>query len=134
MKKYFNVIYEYRNFEKSIYRLIPGLKKRMEKELMDTHNLYANMSNNGVTERLNKEFDDLHPNYFEENKGKDYWDLTEYNQFMRDGWQREVVDKINKDQYTSLMEYRVGDEMQLIGSLRMDPKVEIEFYMKEADI
>lgn len=131
MEQYFEVIYKYSNFDKSFCRFIPGLKNVMEHELMLVYNIYANMCNDGVTENLNKEFDNLYPTYFEENKGKDVWDLIEYNQFMRDGWQERVVNDIN-DIRGNIMNYRLGDELQLIGSLKVDPKVEIEFYMKEA--
>lgn len=68
---------------------------------------------------------------------KDCWDLVEYNDYMRVGFQK-VADEINyffcKGNPNRIMTYRVGDEFQLIGILKMDPDVEIEFYMKEADI
>lgn len=132
MEKYYTIVFEYRNFENSVFRFIPKLKKRMESELFKMHNVYANMSNSGITDELNMEFKILYPHYFENNKGKDYWDLIEYNQFMQNGYNERIVKIINEDYPTSLMKYRVGDECQLIGMLRIDPKVEIEFYMKEA--
>lgn len=69
MEKFFKCFYEYRNFDKSIYRRVPGLKNRMEEELMTMHGIYADMCNNGVIDQLNKEFRNLNPNYFEEHNG-----------------------------------------------------------------
>ena len=99
---------------------------------MRVYNDYADMSNNGITEELNKEFNSLHPNYFEDNKGKDFWDLVEYNQFMKEGYTKRIIDVLNFSNASDLLEFKLGDELNLIGCLKRDPNVEIEFFMKEA--
>lgn len=131
MEKTFEIFYKFKNFDESIYRFIPGLKKRMQSELLDTYNIYADRTNQ-VIAKLNNEFENLYPNYFEENKGKDFYELKLYNNYMRLGFQK-VVDEINNENYDSLMAYKVGEELQLIGNLRHVPEIEIEFYMKELD-
>ena len=63
-KVYFNV----KNL--GLYGAIPGLKEAMQSELVRVYNLYADKTNSGVTDELNKEFDKLYPNYHEDNKDK----------------------------------------------------------------
>ena len=128
----FRVIFKFKGFEESLFRLVPGLKKAMQSELMRVYNDYVDMSNNGITDRLNKEFHDLHPNYFEDNKGKDFWDLVEYNQYMKDGYTKQIIDVLNFSNASDLLEFKLGDELNLVGCLKRDPNVEIEFFLKEA--
>lgn len=132
---YFEVHYELRNFKESFARFIPGLEKLMKEELMQTHNVYADLVNSDEGyAKLNKEWDELYPNYFEENKGKDWTELVEYNDFIREACTKQFINWINKQMTKNIMTYRLGDELQLIGCLKMDPKVEIEFWIKEAKI
>jgi len=132
---YFKVHYELRNFEKSFARFIPGLEKLMKEELMLTHNVYANLCNSDEGyAKFNKEWDELYPNYFEENKGKDWTEFVEYNDFIREACTKQFINWINKQMKRNIMTYKLGDELQLIGCLKIDPKVEIEFWMKEAKI
>ena len=134
-KLYFEVHYELRNFKESFARFIPGLEELMKKELMDTHNIYAKICNSDEGySKLNKKWDELHPNYFEENKGKDWTELVEYNNYIRTESQNNYVAWINKGMPENIMTYKLGDELQLIGCLKIDPKVEIEFWVKEAKI
>ena len=129
---YFETVFEIRNLEQSLCRFIPGLKDSMMNELIQTHNTYANLVNSDEGyDKLNKIWDELHPNYFEENKGKHWTELTEYNEFLRKECTSKFVNKINEQMSNNIMTYRIGDEAQLIGALKMDPKVEIEFWLKE---
>ena len=97
-----------------------------------THLIYANRINNGVTEKLNNEFNRLSPNYFKENEGKEWYDLKEYNQFMADGYMSLVVDELNKDNASPILDFYVDpNEIVFTGCLKVDRSVTISFYIKE---
>lgn len=125
-KVYFNV----KNL--GLYGAIPGLKEAMQSELIRVYNLYADKTNSGITDKLNEEFDKLYPNYHENNKDKEWYDLTEYNKFMADGYQRLVVDDFNKMNISPILDFYVDPEEVIFkGSLKVDHNVTIDFYMKE---
>lgn len=126
-KVYFNV----KNL--GLYGAIPGLKEAMQSELVRVYNLYADKTNSGVTDKLNEEFDKLYPNYHENNKDKEWYDLTEYNKFMADGYQRLVVDDFNKINMSPILDFYVDpEEVAIKGYLKVDHNVTIDFYLKEA--
>ena len=126
-KVYFNV----KNL--GLYGLIPGLKEAMQNEMVRVYNIYADKTNSGITDMLNKEFDRLYPNYISENKDKEWYDMKEYNQFMADGYQRLVVDELNKNNASQLLDFYVDpDEVVFKGRLKQDHNVTIGFYLKEA--
>lgn len=125
-KVYFNV----ENL--GLYGLIPGLKETMQSELIRVYNLYADKTNSGITDKLNKEFNQLYPNYYENNKDKEWYEMTEYNKFMADGYQRLVVDDFNKADISPILDFYVEpEEVVFKGRLKVDHKVTIDFYMKE---
>ena len=117
-----------------LYGAIPGLKEAMERELIRVYNLYADKSNNGVTDLLNEEFDRLYPDYFESNRGKEWYDLTEYNTFMANGYQRLVVDEFNKTNISPILDFYVDPEDAggFTGMLKVNHDITISFYLKEA--
>lgn len=115
-----------------LYGAIPGLKEAMQSELIRVYNLYADKTNSGITDKLNKEFDKLYPNYHEDNKDKEWYDLTEYNKFMADSYQRLVVDDFNKTNISPILDFYVDPEEVIFkGSLKVDHNVTIDFYLKE---
>ena len=125
-KVYFNV----KNL--GLYGAIPGLKEAMQSELIRVYNLYADKTNSGITDKLNEEFDKLYPNYHENNKDKEWYDLTEYNKFMADGYQRLVVDDFNKINISPILDFYVDpEEVVFKGCLKVDHNVTIDFYLKE---
>ena len=125
-KVYFNV----KNL--GLYGAIPGLKEAMQSELVRVYNLYADKTNSGITDKLNEEFDKLYPNYHENNKDKEWYDLTEYNKFMADGYQRLVVDDFNKINISPILDFYVDpEEVVFKGCLKVDHNVTIDFYLKE---
>lgn len=131
METKYKVYFEIKNLGK--YRFIPGIKRAMQDELMRVYNLYANETNAGVTEELNECFERFHPNYFEDNKDKEWYDLTEYNQYMADGYQKMIVDKFNESNISSILDFYVDpEEVTFEGRLKCDHNVTISFYMKEA--
>lgn len=115
-----------------LYGAIPGLKEAMQSELIRVYNLYADKTNSGITDKLNEEFNKLYPNYHEDNKDKEWYDLTEYNKFMADGYQRLVVDDFNKINISPILDFYVDPEEVIFkGSLKVDHNVTIDFYLKE---
>lgn len=127
MKQYYKVIYKYQGVCNET------IKKLMANELMRIYNKYADMCNDGVTDRLNTEFDSSHPNYFEDNKGKEWYELTEYNQYITDGYNKQICDVLNKKFASLLLEFYTNPkEVNFMGRLRWDKNATIEFYLKEA--
>lgn len=107
------------------------LKRLMEQELIRVYNIYADRTNGGVTEALNEEFSRLNPHYFEDNAGKEWYDLTEYNRFMADGYQKRIVDDLNRACASNLLTFYVSPrEVNFMGHLRWDRNATIEFYLK----
>lgn len=133
MNKTYKVYFDVKGLENSIFRGIDNLEPVMEHELIRVYNIYADKTNSGITDELNEKFDRLHPGYFVNNKGKEWYELTEYNQFMADGYQKLVVDELNKKNVSELLEFYVDPiEVVFNGKLKADSKVTISFYMKEA--
>lgn len=131
MNKEYKVFFEIKNL--GLYGVIPGLRNAMENEFARVYNMYANKTNGGITDKLNKEFEKLNPNYFKDNADKEWYDMTEYNQFMTDGYNRLIVDELNKTCGSPILDFIVDPaEVQFIGMLKQDHNVTIEMYIKEA--
>lgn len=125
-KVYFNV----KNL--GLYGSIPGLVEAMQSELIRVYNIYADRTNAGITDKLNEEFNRLYPNYNKDNKDKEWYELTEYNEFMADGYQRLVVDDFNRTSISPILNFYVDpEEVNFIGYLKVDRKVTIDFYLKK---
>ena len=108
------------------------LKKMMTKELKKGYNEFADRANSGINDKINSDFESLYPNYFENNKDKEWYDLTEYNQYIADGYNQLICNAMNKNHFSYLLEYFVNPkEDQLMGRLRFNKKATIEFYLKE---
>lgn len=132
MNNTFKVMFNVKNL--GLYGLIPGLKAAMQNELLRVYHIYAEKCNSGVTEQLNNEFENLYPNYFKENADKEWYDLTEYNCYMAEGYQRLVVDELNSSNASSLLDFYVdSEEIAFTGRLKTDHNVTIEFYLKEVE-
>ena len=126
-KIYFNI----KNL--GLYGSIPGIKEVMQSELIRVYNLYTEKTNSGITDELNDEFNKLYPNYFKDNSNKEWYDLTEYNKFMAEGYQRLVVDDFNKANISPILDFYIDPEEVIFkGCLKVDHNVTIDFYMKEA--
>lgn len=131
MDKTYKVYFKIENL--GLYGSIPGIKEAMQSELVRVYNLYAEKTNAGITDELNDEFNKLYPNYFKNNSDKEWYDLTEYNRFMADGYQRLIVDDFNKASISPILDFYVDqEEVVFKGHLKGDRNVTIEFYMKEA--
>ena len=133
MEKRYKVYFNVKGLEKSIFKGIDGLETVMGHELIRVYNMYADKANSRITKQLNSEFDKLYPNYFKSNSDKEWYELLEYNKFMADGYQRLVVDDMNKSNISPLLDFYVDpEEVVFKGRLKVDPNVTIDFYMKEA--
>ena len=126
-KVYFNVT------DLGTYGAIPGLKDAMQSELIRVYNIYTDKTNSGITEQLNGEFDRLYPDYFKKNSNKEWYELTEYNRFMAEGYQKLIVDELNKSNASQLLDFYVDlEDIMFKGMLKVDHNIKIDFYMKEA--
>lgn len=131
MNNTYKVVFKFENL--GLYGLIQGIKETMQSELIRVYNIYADKCNSGITEKLNTEFNQLYPNYHKENADKEWWDLTEYNQFMAEGYNRLVVDDLNRSNESQILDFYVDpEEIVFKGRLKVDHNVTIEFYLKEA--
>lgn len=131
MEKTYKVQFNMTNL--GLYGLIPGLKGAMESELLRVYNLYADRNNNGVTDLLNEEFERNYPDYFKNNSGKEWYDLTEYNTFMAEGYQRLVVDEFDKTNISPILDFYVDpEEVVFTGMLKVNHDITINFCLKEA--
>ena len=131
MNTTFKVYFNIENL--GLYGLIPGLEEAMQNELIRVYNIYADKTNSGITDKLNEEFNHLYPNYNEENKAKEWYEMAEYNKFMADGYQRLVVDEFNKTNISPILDFYVDPEEVIFkGLLKVDHNTKIDFYMKEA--
>lgn len=112
------------------YGHIPWLKEAMERELMRGYSKYAEKAN-VITEELNNEFDRRHPDYFKNNKDKEWDELTLYNNFMARNYNSKICDELNANVFSELLEYYVSPEaVDFRGRLKQDKKVTIQFYLK----
>ena len=122
-----------KGLDEALYGLIPGLKEAMQNELIRVYNMYADLTNAGVTDSLNKEFDNLYPTYFKDNVDKEWYDMTVYNRFMSEGYQRKVVDKLNETNASQILDFYIDpNEVIFKGMLKVDHRITIDFYMREA--
>ena len=131
MKNY-QVIFDVKGLENSTFVGIKELKDIMESELVRVYNIYVDKSNEGITEKLNDEFERLYPTYFKDNENKEWYDLVEYNNYISDGYQRLIVDDFNKQNISPILDFYVDStEVVFTGYLKLDKKVTISFSLKE---
>ena len=113
------------------YGQIPLIKDVMKSEYVKAYNKYCELSNAGVTDELNKEFERLNPNYFKDNADKEHYELVEYNKFMADGYMRKIVNNFNIMRMSPVLDFGIDPvECDFRGYLRVDHNVEIEMYLK----
>ena len=127
----YKVYFDVKGLETSLFKTIDSLETAMRHEFVRAYNEYATKSNGGVTDKLNDEFNRLYPNYFNNNRNKEWYELTDYNQFMADGYQRMIVDEMNNSNFSPLLDFYVDpEEVVFTGSLKADPNVTISIYLK----
>ena len=127
MDEQYEVCFNIKNL--GMYGIIPNIEEAMKSELVRVYNKYAEKTNSGIIEELNREFVKLHPNYFDED---DERDLMEYNQFMSDGFQRLIVDEFNRTNISPILGFYIEPtECVFTGYLKRCPEVTIDFYLKK---
>lgn len=111
------------------YSGIPGLKEAMESELVRAHNYYAEKSNAGITDMLNRMFDEKYPHMTDKNRYAD-----KYNRFMADGYQRLIVMDMNRNYFSPILIFEMErEECELVGHLRVDFSKTTRFYLVQKD-
>lgn len=126
MSTTFNVYFNVQNLEKSIFGGIKGLKEAMQDEYVRVWNMFCEKSNSGVTEKLNKEWQETYPNYDLSNSEH----YKKYNKFMSDGYQHLIVDEFNRSNISPILNFYVDpEECILIGYLKFDPNVTVDHYL-----
>lgn len=125
MEQLYRIIYDIKGVDNNV------IEDYMKEELIRVYDIYAKMANDGVTDLLNKEFNEQYPNY--KHNLEDWTKDFVYNQFMADGYSRLICDKLNECNVSLLMKFYVDpSEVQFMGYLKWDRNVTIEFYLKEA--
>ena len=133
MKNY-QVIFDVKGLEKSTFVGIKELINVMGSEFIRVYNIYADRANEGITEKLNDEFKRLYPTYFKDNEDKEWYDLVEYNNYMSDGYQRLIVDDLNKQNISPILDFYVDStKVVFTGYLKLDKKVTISFRLREVE-
>ena len=127
----YKVYFDVKGLETSLFKTIDSLETTMRHEFVRAYNAYVDKCNGEVTDKLNDEFNSLYPNYFNDNRNKEWYELTDYNQFMADGYQRMVVDEMNNSNFSPLLDFYVDpEEVVFTGRLKVDPNVTISIYLK----
>lgn len=122
--KYYTVVFQTRNLPTTLKEFEPVLGN----ELIRCHNYMAKITNEqNCYDIWNRQFDSEHPNYPDEDRS-DYH--GEYCNFIRNKMQKEVVDQMNEDGVSQLLELFIGEELDLEGRVK-NTDWEIEFFMKE---
>lgn len=127
----YKVYFDVKGLETSLFKTIDGLETAIRHEFVRAYNEYVDKCNGDVTDKLNDEFKSLYPNYFNDNRNKEWYELTDYNRFMADGYQRIVVDEMNNGDFSPLLDFYVDpEEVVFTGRLKVDPNVTISIYLK----
>ena len=114
-----------------MFGIIQGLEDAMKREYVRIYNMYCDIANAGITDELNEEFERLNPNYFEDNAGKEFYELIEYNKFMADGYMRRIVNEFNTMRVSPILDFGIDPvECDFRGYLRVNHNVEMQMYLK----
>ena len=102
------------------------VKRVMREELIRAHNEFCNITNGGLLDRLNKEFDELYPDYqYSEN----FWDSAEYIEYIRKEYDK-IADGLNRRNFSAVLDFYIGDDLELEGRLKiLNQKGTISFYL-----
>ena len=96
-------------------------RELIEHEFLRCYNEYVAICNDGLTERLNKEFFDAHP------EKDNVWNDPDYNCFMAGNYTKYAASKVK----STLMHFYVDpEEVNLIGVLNSDPTITIDMFIK----
>lgn len=102
------------------------IKTAMREELVRVYNMFCDITNGGLCDRLNKEFFEKNPDY---KVADDLWSSVEYVQHFHRAYS-EVTDDFNRQNVSPLLEFYIGDELELRGRLKIYKDATISFYLK----
>lgn len=101
------------------------IKRAMQLELIDTYNMFCREANVEYIEQLNRSFHEKYPDY---KIADDLWSSVEYVDYFREAYSK-ITDRFNEMKLSQLLEYYIGDELELIGRSRFNSKNTISFYL-----
>lgn len=105
---------------------IEMVKMAMREELIRAHNEFCSITNGGLIDRLNREFDEMYPDY---KHSENFWDSVEYIDYFRKAYSK-IAEDFNKRNFSKLLEYYIGDELELEGRLKILNKTgTVSFYL-----
>lgn len=132
MEQLYKVYYEIKD-DLGVLDFMLFTETKMKKELIRVYNLFASEANS-VIGNINDEFNHLYPNYFEDNKDKDWTELIEYNQFVADRYMELIVNNYNEKNISQVLDFYIDPkEIVFTGRLKEFPEVTISFYMKPVE-
>lgn len=130
--KFFKAIFTISDL--GIYGAIPGIRKFIMDEHMRVYHIYSRIANSGITDDMNKDFKKLYPTYFDDNKGKDFWELEVYLKFAAERYNRRICDKLNAENASMILDFYVSDDLMFTGMLKVDHSKQVYFEMKEVEL
>lgn len=108
-------------------RIIDMMRPVMEKEYVRIYQKFCDIVNGGVIDKLNKEFSEKYPDY---KIADDLWSSVEYIEHFRKGYDNVIKEIVFLN--PCLMNYYIGDELNLIGKLTLFGKeITITFHIEE---
>jgi hypothetical protein len=120
-----------RHFVHFVYKNVPNhepLRAVIRNEFTRVYNAFCDKVNvEGVCDRLSEDFFKDNPGY---KVADDLWSSVEYVEHFRKGY-AEVVDVMNRENISELLELYIGDELDLEARLKMCREATISFYLKK---
>lgn len=111
------------------YKNVPDIevvKIAMREELVRVYNEFCSITNGGLVDQLNKDFDEKYPNY---KIADNLWESVEYVDHFRGAYSK-IVDDFNRRNVSKLLDFYIGDELELIGRLKVLNKTgTVSFYL-----
>ena len=108
-------------------RIIDMIRPVMEKEYVRIYQQFCDIINGGVIDKLNKEFSEKYPDY---KIADDLWSSVEYVEHFRKGYGNVIKEIVFLN--PCLMNYYIGDELNLIGKLTLfGREITITFHLEE---
>lgn len=104
------------------------VKLAMQEELIRVYNEFCTITNGGLIDQLNEEFDKKYPGY---EVADDLYSSVEYIDHFRQAYDK-ITERFNRENISKLLEFHIGNELELIGRLKILNKTgTISFYLVE---
>lgn len=103
------------------------LQNVMISDFSVAYNKMCELTNGGLIDKLNNEFNEKYPNY----KIKDFiYDSKEYIDYFKKGYEENVLSVLNSPEYSDVLEFKIGSELELIGMLKINKNITISFVLE----